>query len=108
MAHMIFVSHIYLYCGGSVHVNARFLTASSGKYSSNFAVGAGGRIRGFEASMRFEEVEFSDNTAWGSGDAIAVNRSITQLAGTIFEENVASNGDALFIADDLNPEVTQL
>lgn len=86
-------------------MNGGVLIASSGRYSSNSAVGTGGAIQGYEASMRFEEVDFSDNASLRSGGAIALNRSITQLAGTIFEENVATNGDALFIADDLDPEI---
>jgi predicted outer membrane repeat protein len=61
----------------------------------------------YEASMRLEDVEFDDNVSNEQGGAIAVNRSIVQLAGTTFETNDArgGNGDALFIADDFDDEI---
>ena len=64
-------------------------------------------MMGHEASMRFEVVEFNDNVSIEGGGAFAINRTIAQLAGSTFELNYVSKGegDALFIADDLNDEI---
>jgi hypothetical protein len=109
--------------GGAMYVNGGVVIAAEGKYTDNTMVcrntdspttGVGGAILAFEASIRFEAVTFANNEILGEtdvsngGGAIAVNRSIAQLAGTVFEENDAGqggNGDALYIADDLDDEI---
>jgi predicted outer membrane repeat protein len=70
-------------------------------------MGYGGAIMAHEASIRFEDIEFQDNTSKELGGAIAVNRSIVQLAGSIFESNdgILGDGDALYIADDLDDAI---
>jgi predicted outer membrane repeat protein len=83
------------------------IAAASGTYSENVAMGYGGSIMAQEASIRFEDIEFKDNISHENGGAIAVNRSIVQIAGTIFDVNdgLIGNGDALYIADDLDGQI---
>jgi hypothetical protein len=94
--------------GGALYIDGGVVIAAKGIYKENTVdVGYGGAVYAVEASIRLEDIEFEANVANRDGGAVAVNRSITQLASTTFEINTATNGkgNALFIGDDLDHDI---
>jgi Chlamydia polymorphic membrane protein (Chlamydia_PMP) repeat len=93
--------------GGAIYVDGGVLIAAKGRYKGNKAVGHGGAIMAHEASMRLVDIVLEDNMADGLGGAIALNRSLVQIASTTFERNDgrSGNGDELYIADDLDDNI---
>ena len=94
--------------GGALYIDGGVVIAAKGIYKENKVdIGYGGAVYAVEASIRLEDIEFESNVANQDGGAIAVRRSITQLASTTFEVNTARNGkgNALFIGDDLDDDI---
>ena len=90
--------------GGAIFIDGGVVIAARCSYFDNFVDigGDGGAVLAVEASIRLEEIEFDDNAANLNGGAVAVHRSIVQLASAIFKQCTArgGNGQALYIGDD--------